>query len=109
MTLWPELPVEQVPITHVTNGVHLPTWLGAPMRELLDRHLRGGWIERAAEPDVWAAVGADPDRGALGGAQRAARAARRVRPRAQRRRAPRARRRARVRAGRRRSASIRTR
>ncbi len=54
--LWPELAVDQVPVGYVTNGVHVPTWIGAPIRELLDRHLGEGWMARAAEPDTWAAV-----------------------------------------------------
>ena len=54
--LWRGLPVGQVPIGHVTNGVHLPTWLGPPMRALLDRHLPSDWLSRAAEPGVWDAV-----------------------------------------------------
>jgi starch phosphorylase len=54
--LWPDRPVDQVPITHVTNGVHVPTWLGAPMRALLDRHLPEGWAQRAADPEVWAGI-----------------------------------------------------
>ena len=40
--LWPDRPVDEVPIGYVTNGVHFPTWVGAPMRELLDRHLGAG-------------------------------------------------------------------
>ena len=48
--LWPDRAVEDVPITHVTNGVHIPTWIGAPMRELLDRHLGEGWADRATDP-----------------------------------------------------------
>ncbi len=54
--LWPELPVDQVPVGYVTNGVHVPTWIGAPIRELLDRHLGEGWMACAAEPDTWAGV-----------------------------------------------------
>ncbi len=54
--LWPELPVDQVPVGYVTNGVHVPTWIGAPIRELLDRHLGEGWMARAAEPDTWAGI-----------------------------------------------------
>jgi glycogen phosphorylase len=54
--LWPELAVDEVPIGYVTNGVHVPTWIGTPIRELLDRHLGEGWTARAAEPDTWAAV-----------------------------------------------------
>ncbi|MGZ4168079.1 MAG: alpha-glucan family phosphorylase [Solirubrobacteraceae bacterium] len=55
-SLWPDRSQDEVPIGHVTNGVHVPTWIGRPMRELLDRHLPADWCERAAEPDVWAAV-----------------------------------------------------
>jgi starch phosphorylase len=59
--LWPDRPVEEVPIGHVTNGVHVPTWIGPAMRELLDRHLGGGWWDRAADRDAWAAIDAIPD------------------------------------------------
>jgi glycogen phosphorylase len=59
--MWPGRPVAEVPITYVTNGVHVPTWLSAPMRELLDRHLGEGWIERAADADTWAPVDGIPD------------------------------------------------
>lgn len=48
--------VDEVPITHVTNGVHVPTWLHGPMRELLDRHLDEGWLRRADEPATWEPV-----------------------------------------------------
>jgi starch phosphorylase len=54
--LWPDRGVEAVPIGHVTNGAHVPTWIGVPMRELLDRHLPGDWCARANDPEVWAAV-----------------------------------------------------
>ncbi|MBW3662865.1 MAG: alpha-glucan family phosphorylase [Actinobacteria bacterium] len=54
-------PVEDVPITHVTNGVHLPTWLSAPMRAVLDRHLGDDWTARAGDPETWAAVDDIPD------------------------------------------------
>ncbi|MGI8712800.1 MAG: alpha-glucan family phosphorylase [Solirubrobacteraceae bacterium] len=58
--LWPDHDVDSVPIGHVTNGVHVPTWLGAPMRELLDRHLPHDWCNHAADPEVWAAVAQIP-------------------------------------------------
>jgi starch phosphorylase len=54
--LWPGRAVDDVPIGHVTNGVHVPTWLGGPMRALLDRHLGAGWLDRAADPATWAPV-----------------------------------------------------
>jgi starch phosphorylase len=59
--LWPDRPVEEVPIGHVTNGVHLPTWLGTSMRAVLDRHLGADWPARAADPETWAAVEDIPD------------------------------------------------
>ncbi len=48
--------VDDVPITHVTNGVHLPTWMGNEFRSLLDRHLGADWWRNADDPDVWAPV-----------------------------------------------------
>jgi starch phosphorylase len=47
---------DEVPITHVTNGVHVPTWLSPPMRSLFDRHFGDGWLARAHDPETWAAV-----------------------------------------------------
>jgi starch phosphorylase len=58
---WPGRRESDVPIGHVTNGVHLPTWMAAPMRELLDRHLGPGWIDDAADPSRWARIDAIPD------------------------------------------------
>jgi glycogen phosphorylase len=60
-SLWPGSSLEDVPIGHVTNGVHIPTWIGAPMRELLDRHLGDGWFGRAAQADTWAPIEDIPD------------------------------------------------
>ena len=54
--LWPERPIDKVPIGHVTNGAHFPTWVGAPMRELLDRHLGPDWLDRASDRELWSAV-----------------------------------------------------
>src|SRR3954471_22970408 len=54
--LWPDKQLDDVPIGHVTNGVHVPTWLGGPMRGLLDRYLGEGWLQRADDPETWAPV-----------------------------------------------------
>lgn len=66
------MPEDGVPIGHVTNGVHVPTWIGDPMRRLLDERLGAGWIDRAADPVTWASVG-ELDDAALAGARRAQR------------------------------------
>ena len=58
--LFPGRAREGVPITHVTNGVHVPTWLHGPMRDLLDRHLGAGWMARADDPETWAPLAAVP-------------------------------------------------
>lgn len=51
--LWPELPVEEVPITSITNGIHTSSWLSREMHELLDRYLGPGLRDRPEDPAVW--------------------------------------------------------
>jgi starch phosphorylase len=50
-----------LPIDHVTNGAHLPTFLAEPMAALYDRHLDGGWRRSPADPASWEGVRAIPD------------------------------------------------
>jgi starch phosphorylase len=52
---------DEVPIGHVTNGVHTPTWMAAPIRELLDRHLGADWEARSADPATWEKLDAVSD------------------------------------------------
>ena len=59
--LWPDLPEEEVPIGHVTNGVHLPSWLAPELVDLLRRYLPPDWEERMDDPQVWDAVVHIPD------------------------------------------------
>ncbi len=59
--LWPTLKVEDVPITHVTNGVHTGTWLARRMRQLYGRYLGQGWMDNLDDPDLWAQVENIPD------------------------------------------------
>ena len=60
--MWrPLFPNGEVPIGHVTNGVHVLTWMAPPMRHLLDRHLGPTWWLRVADPATWKAVDAIPD------------------------------------------------
>ncbi|MFL5462264.1 MAG: alpha-glucan family phosphorylase, partial [Gemmatimonadales bacterium] len=51
--LWPNRPWEAVPVTHVTNGVHLATWMASPIMALLDEHLGPNWGDRLEEPSLW--------------------------------------------------------
>ena len=59
--LFHDVSADEVPITHVTNGVHLPTFLAGPMRELLDRHLGEDWHRRASAPATWEPVADIPN------------------------------------------------
>jgi starch phosphorylase len=54
--LWPWRSEEEIPIGHITNGIHVPTWLSAQMRTLYDRVLPLKWYLRTGEPEVWAPV-----------------------------------------------------
>jgi len=60
--VWPHFPVEDVPITHVTNGVHIPSWISGEMAYLYYRYLGPEWMEDPDSQAVWARVGQIPDR-----------------------------------------------
>jgi len=51
--LWPWRVEEEIPIGHITNGVHVPSWLSWQMQQLYDRHFPAGWMQRMNEPGVW--------------------------------------------------------
>ena len=53
-SLWPDVPVDEVPITSVTNGVHAHTWTSPEMDDLLSRYVLPAWHE--AEVEDWARV-----------------------------------------------------
>ena len=59
--IWPDLSLDQVPITHVTNGVHLPTWVNQDFSNLFDRHLGPDWKSRQDDPALWMKVLDIPD------------------------------------------------
>jgi starch phosphorylase len=47
--LWPDVPIDEVPITSITNGVHGHTWVGSEMADLLSRNVLPTWDEAEAE------------------------------------------------------------
>jgi starch phosphorylase len=59
--LYPGKAEEEVPIGHITNGVHVRTWLAADMHDLFLRHLGPGWLDRVASPELWMRVDSIPD------------------------------------------------
>jgi len=58
--LWPGLPVDEVPITSITNGIHHPTWISRELSDLLERYAGPGLRERPDDPEVWEAAAAIP-------------------------------------------------
>jgi len=54
--LWPWRVEEEIPIGHITNGVHIPSWLAYPMQMLYDKYLGPEWHSRMGEPEVWQGV-----------------------------------------------------
>jgi glycogen phosphorylase len=59
-SLWPRVPVEEVPIGHVTNGVHFRSWISAEFNQLYDRYLGPNWREEPANEEVWSRVKSIP-------------------------------------------------
>ena len=59
--LWPGVPVDDVPITHVTNGVHVRSWLSHDMAGLFDAYMGPSWIDHPADQSVWERVEQIPD------------------------------------------------
>ena len=59
--MWPGVAADDRPVTHVTNGVHLPTWMASDMADLFAAHLGSDWLERHDDPALWEQVLAIPD------------------------------------------------
>jgi starch phosphorylase len=55
---------DDVPIGHITNGVHVPSWLAPEMFRLYDRHLGTDWNQRSSEAKIWLGI-EDVDDGEL--------------------------------------------
>ncbi|MGB9284922.1 MAG: alpha-glucan family phosphorylase [Candidatus Sulfotelmatobacter sp.] len=51
--LWEEVPESEVPIGHVTNGVHFRSWVSFEMNQLYDRYLGPKWREEPSDPKLW--------------------------------------------------------
>ena len=54
--LYPGKPEDAVPIGHITNGVHVPSWLAPQMCRLYDRHLGVGWQNHSGSAKTWEAI-----------------------------------------------------
>ncbi len=59
--IWPDQPAATRPVTSVTNGVHVPTWVSHEMATLFDHHLGPDWRDRVDELALWDGVLSIPD------------------------------------------------
>ena len=69
--LWPWRVEEEIPIGHITNGVHVPSWLAWQMLQLYDRNFPAGWLQRMGEPEAWKRIHAGRSGRAVGSPLRA--------------------------------------
>ncbi|MCG3172455.1 MAG: Glycogen phosphorylase [Myxococcota bacterium] len=54
--LFPDRPEDEVPIGHITNGVHVLSWLAPPMNQLLQRYTQREWEKHMCFPDAWSGI-----------------------------------------------------
>lgn len=55
-SLWPHVPTDEVPISGITNGVHIHTWVASDVATFYDRVLGTLWRERPYDPTVWESI-----------------------------------------------------
>ncbi|AEG60877.1 alpha-glucan family phosphorylase [Desulforamulus ruminis] len=59
--LYEHIPVEEVPVFSVTNGIHTLTWMSEELKTLLDAYLPSGWQNNISDREQWEAVENIPD------------------------------------------------
>lgn len=59
--LWLDCTEETAPITHITNGIHLPTWIAIETRQLYNRYLGADWVNNCDDAEMWKHIEDIPD------------------------------------------------
>jgi len=59
--MWPGVPEDEVPISHITNGIHTLTWLSPDFKNIYDKYLAEDWQEKLYDKDFWNAIDNIPD------------------------------------------------
>jgi starch phosphorylase len=60
-SLWPAVPLGEIPITSITNGIHIRSWLSDEMNSLYQRYLGPNWVDEAANDAIWNGIDQMPD------------------------------------------------
>ncbi|HEU4927023.1 MAG TPA: alpha-glucan family phosphorylase, partial [Vicinamibacterales bacterium] len=59
--IWPGVPDDNRPVGHITNGVHVPTWVSSELANVFDDFIGGDWRDRHDDPAIWARILEIPD------------------------------------------------
>ncbi len=59
--LWPDVAEDQVPVSHITNGIHVPGWIAPELYGLLEKYLGSDWIDRHDDHELWSRLLDIPD------------------------------------------------
>ena len=59
--LWQGIPVHEIPINAITNGIHTRSWVSNDMQGLFDRYLGPHWIVELTNQEVWTQISNIPD------------------------------------------------
>lgn len=59
--IWPHVDTGEIPISSITNGIHIPSWISAEMADLFDRYLGPKWKEDPDSQKLWERIDVIPD------------------------------------------------
>lgn len=59
--VFPEKPVDEIPITSITNGIHVPGWTAGELREVFKKYLGADWEDHHDDPLLWERLADVPD------------------------------------------------
>lgn len=59
--VWPGRPAEEIPISSITNGIHIPTWVAGEIHYIFDKYFGPGWRENRDDPTLWQRIAEVPD------------------------------------------------
>ncbi len=60
--VWPDKSVDEVPISSITNGIHVPTWVAGEMHYIFDKYLGPEWRKKHDDPVLWQRIAEVPDK-----------------------------------------------
>jgi len=60
-SLWPNVKEDEVPLTHVTNGIHIPTWIAPELYHPYAKHMGEDMLRNCDDPAIWEQILDMPD------------------------------------------------